>query len=82
MVELIKVLGPMGFILWLVHRVTTHTMPRLAQSYLESEEKARQDFKEMLSHQREAFTEEMHREREVHGQYVERIISALTSMRS
>jgi len=48
MVELVSALGPMGFVFWLVWRTTSHTIPRLAQSFEEAVEKQRQDFKELL----------------------------------
>ncbi len=77
MSELIKVLGPIGFILWLVHRTTTHTVPRLAKESMEAQERARQDFKEMLTHQRETFLSEIQREREVYREHLDRIIETI-----
>lgn len=79
--EAIKVLGPMGFILWLVHRNTTHTIPRLAKDYMDSQDKARQDFKEILVDQRETFIREMQREREVHGQSVDSIVDSIKELK-
>jgi len=81
MYELIKVLGPMGFILWLVHRNTTHTIPKLAKDFKDSQDTARQDFKEVLHDQREIFLQESQREREAHGQYIKQIAAAITSLK-
>ena len=55
MMELLQALGPMGFIFWLVHRTTTHTVPRLAKSFEEGIDKQRIDFKELAKQQHESF---------------------------
>ncbi len=81
-VQLIGDLGALGFILYLVHRTTTHTIPRLADQYLKAEEIARQDFKEILSQQREDFRAELERERQINGQQTERIIDTMRNLGS
>ena len=55
MMELVQVLGPMGFVMWLVHRTTTHTTPKMAKSFEEVIERQRADFKEMLAQQRKDY---------------------------
>ena len=88
MVELVSNLGSLGFILWLAHRLTTQTFPRLAQENNEAQATARKenneaqavtrkDFKESLALQRDDFRREMDREREIHGQQTSRIIDAI-----
>lgn len=52
LMELITALGPMGFVMWLVHRTTTHTIPRLAKSFEDNIRNQRDDFKEMMTQQR------------------------------
>jgi glutathionylspermidine synthase len=82
LVQLIGDLGSLGFILWLVHRTTTHTIPRLAKEFAEATEKLRQDFKEILQAQREDFRRELEREREINGKQTERIIEAIRETRA
>jgi len=88
MVELISSLGTFGFVLWLVHRTTTHTIPRLAAQNADRQETqradfiaalgvTRNDFKESLAEQRNAFQREMEREREVHGNHIDRLVDAI-----
>lgn len=55
MMELVQVLGPMGFVMWLVHRTTTHTTPKMAKSFEEVIERQRADFKDMLAQQRKDY---------------------------
>lgn len=54
-VELIGNLGAMGFIFWLVHRTTTHTIPRLAENFEQASKEQREDFRKILESQREDF---------------------------
>ena len=87
-VELVSSLGTFGFVLWLVHRTTTHTIPRLAADndkrqgiqradFIAAQEQTRDDFREALTETREAFQREMEREREVHGKHIDQLISAI-----
>jgi hypothetical protein len=91
-VDLVSNLGSMGFILYLVHRTTTHTIPRLArenhdvekcqrEDFLRAQEQTRADFREALTEQREAFQREMAREREIHGAHVERLLEEIRRSR-
>lgn len=75
--QLIGDLGSLGFILYLVHRTTTHTIPRLAAEYMESEKRAREDFREILKQQRSDFRTELEREREVNSISTDRIVEAM-----
>lgn len=88
LVELVSSLGTFGFVLWLVHRTTTHTIPRLAAEnaarqetqradFIDAMGVTRDDFKESLAAQREAFQREMEREREVHGKHIDRLVDAI-----
>ena len=54
-VELVGQLGALGFIFWLVHRTTTHTIPRLAKGFEEATKEQRQDFAKMVEAQRQDF---------------------------
>lgn len=76
-VQLVSDLGSLGFILYLVHRTTTHTIPRLAQEYLQAEIRLREDFRAMLQQQRDDFRRELEREREIHGVNVSRLIDEI-----
>jgi hypothetical protein len=76
-IQLIGDLGSLGFILYLVHRTTTHTIPRLADAYIAAEDRLRQDFKEMLRIQRADFTEALERERQILTDQTERICIAI-----
>lgn len=51
-VSLFSDLGAMAFVLYLSHRMTTHTIPRLAEQYSESSRAQRDDFREALAQQR------------------------------
>lgn len=88
MVELVSSLGTFGFVLWLVHRTTTHTIPRLAaenaarqeqqrEDFLGAQNQTRDDFRAALTEQRGDFKQEMEREREVHGGHIDQVISAI-----
>ena len=92
LVELISNLGTFGFVLWLVHRTTTHTIPRLAAEnaarqevqrtdFIAAQVQTRDDFKGALTDQREAFQREMEREREVHGKHIDQVITAIREVR-
>jgi len=80
-ISLIADLGAMGFILYLVHRTTTHTIPRLADSYMQGEAKQRADFKDALRSQREDFLSALEREREVQNGQADRIIDAIREIK-
>lgn len=88
LIELVSNLGTFGFVLWLVHRTTTHTIPRLAAEnaarqevqradFIAAQAQTRDDFREALSEQREAFQREMEREREVHGKHIDQVIATI-----
>ncbi|KKN71051.1 hypothetical protein LCGC14_0424680 [marine sediment metagenome] len=76
-IVLLAELPAFGFVLWLSHRMTTHTIPRLAGDFLRGLEQQRDDFKDALKSQREEFHREMERERQIHGDHVERIVLAI-----
>ncbi|HSC15014.1 MAG TPA: hypothetical protein VLI71_07845 [Gammaproteobacteria bacterium] len=63
--QLISALGPMGFVMWLVHRTTTHTIPRLAKSFEEALDRERADYKAALSEQRGDLLRLVEREHQV-----------------
>jgi len=77
LLQLVGDLGSLGFILWLVHRTTTHTIPRLAKEYMTGEERLREDFKSILNQQREDFMKALERERQILTDQTERIIQAI-----
>ena len=92
LVELVSSLGTFGFVLWLVHRTTTHTIPRLAAEnaarqeiqradFIAAQIQTRDDFREALTEQREVFQREMGREREVHGKHIDQVITAIREVR-
>ena len=81
----------LGMMAWLVRRVFTHTIPRLAQDFretLQSEQKLftnqlteqRDDFKEMLTQQREDFKESMKDERIYLGNKIDRLAEAVETL--
>lgn len=55
--QLVSALGPMGFVMWLVHRTTTHTIPRLAKQFEEATERARQDYVKLRHEEASAMRE-------------------------
>lgn len=59
--ELIKVFGPMGFIMWLMWHTTTRTIPALVENFETSLESQRADFKEINAQQRDDFERMMSR---------------------
>jgi hypothetical protein len=91
-VELMKLFGPMGFIMWLVWRTTNHTIPRLAnafetavgrlqESYIDQSDKQRADFKEVIQQQRSDFREIIEREQEAHAKQTDRLVEAIHGVR-
>jgi hypothetical protein len=92
LVQLISSFGTFGFVLWLVHRTTTVTIPRLAREnaerqteqrsdFLEAQRVSREDFRAALLEQREAFRGELEREREVHGEHMGSLVEAIREAR-
>jgi len=55
--DLIKLLGPMGFIMYLVWKFQHHTIPRLAAENHAAQARQREDFKEILQQQLAKFDE-------------------------
>ncbi len=53
--ELIKVFGPMGFIMWLMWHTTARTIPALVDAFKMSLELQRADFKQINAQQRADF---------------------------
>ncbi len=80
-VELVKLFGPMGFIMWIVWRTTNHTIPRLAKSFEDALDRQRADFKEMIERQRADFKEMIAREQQTHENQTDRIITAIEESR-
>ena len=89
--NVIVVSTALGLMAWLVRRVFTHTIPRLAQDFretLQSEQKLftnqlteqRDDFKEMLTQQREDFKESMKDERIYLGNKIDRLAEAVETL--
>ena len=73
---------------WLVRRVFTHTIPRLAEdfkealkcqqeTFLDQLEKQREDFKSALSEQRGDFRDSIKNEREDLGRKIDRLSNAV-----
>ena len=88
LIELISSLGTFGFVLWLFHRTTTVTIPRMAaenasrqeqqrSDFLDAQRVTREDFRSALLNQRETFQREMEREREVHTRHVDTLVQAI-----
>lgn len=86
-IEIIASLPALGFVMWLVHRFSTHTIPRLAKDnaerqtqqradFLESQRISREDFRAILKDQRDSFCAELERERAFHGERVDALIRA------
>jgi len=67
----------LGFVLWLSHRMTTHTIPRLAGDFREAVKLQRDDFREAMDLQRADFFALLEREREVHQAQIDRLVSAI-----
>lgn len=63
--QLVSALGPMGFVMWLVHRTTTVTIPRLAKSFEEALDRERADYKAALAEQRSDLLRLVDREHDV-----------------
>ncbi len=88
LIALVSDLGSLGFILWMTHRLTTNTIPRLAGQFEVATKEQRKDFKEMLKdqadahqallkEQREMFEERAKREEQLFLQTTERLASAI-----
>jgi len=82
-----------GLVTWLVRRVFTHTIPRLAQDFKESliqqqnmfvDQLAaqREDFKVAMREQREDFKEALVQERDDFGKRLDRLTTAVEKMLS
>lgn len=82
LVSLLGDLGAMGFILYLTHRLTTHTIPRLAEQFETATEKQRQDFKEMLAEQRQDFAAWHQRENAFHEAQTSSLVEAVKDLAS
>lgn len=89
--ELIKLLGPMGFIMWMVWRFQNHTIPRLAEENSRAQERQRSDFKEILGDQitkfdqmqktqMEFFRVILTREQEVHTKQTQEIVDSVKDL--
>ena len=50
--SLVADIGSVGFIVWIAHRLTTHTVPTLARENREALERQRADFRAALADQR------------------------------
>jgi hypothetical protein len=81
LISLVGDLGALGFVFWMAWRLTNHTIPRLAAQFEAATDRQRADFKEMLSTQRDAFSNMMERERQVHGEHIARVIEAIKDLR-
>jgi len=73
-------LGAMGFILWLTHRLTTHTIPRLADTFEASVRQQRADFREALAEQRSDFREWNQREHENHLEQSKALVESMREL--
>lgn len=84
-------LAVLGLVIWVVKRVFSHTIPRLATDFKESLsqqaaafmaqlETQRNDFKEQLAYQRNDFREALREEREQLGKRLDRLSEAVESL--
>lgn len=76
-VSVVSDLGALGFILWMTHRLTTQTIPRLAGQFEIASEKQRQDFRAMLKEQRDMFEARARREEDLFTQSIDRLSAAI-----
>lgn len=81
LVSLLSDLGSMGFILWLTHRLTTETIPRLARQFEVATEKQRMDFKDILAQQRADHLVALERTDRLHEAHVTRIVDAVDRLK-
>lgn len=90
-VTLVTDLGAFGFILWLVHRTFSHTIPRLAstfekgihtmqKAFSEAADKQRADFKEMVQNQRSDFERIIQREQAIHEAQTDKMVKAIEDL--
>ena len=70
-INLFSNLGALTFILWLVWRTTNHTIPRLAKSFEDGLEKARQEYREVLAQQRQDFRDILGEQRDFFADRIE-----------
>lgn len=80
LISLIGDLGAMGFILYLANRLTTHTIPRLANEFEQATDKQRQDFKEALSQQRTDFITMVNREQDYRERDIQKLYEAMKEL--
>jgi len=91
LIESAGFLAVFGLVIWVVKRVFSHTIPRLAQDFKEALtnqqaasmaqlETQRNDFKEQLAYQRNDFREALREEREQLGKRLDRLSSAVESL--
>lgn len=91
LIESAGFLAVFGLVIWVVKRVFSHTIPRLAQDFKEalSNQQAafmaqlevqRNDFKEQLAYQRNDFREALREEREQLGKRLDRLSAAVESL--
>ena len=71
-IELIKLLGPMGFIMYLVWKFQHHTIPRLASENHAAQKQQREDFKDILKQQLQKFDEMQRTQQEFFQRIIER----------
>ena len=90
-VSLVTDLGAFGFILWLIQRTFSHTIPRLAKDFQDavaamqvafekSTDKQREDFREIVLLQRKDFERVLQREQEIHAVQTDKIVQALENL--
>lgn len=77
-INLLSNVPALGFVLWLSHRMTTHTIPRLANEFQAGIKQQREDFREAIKMQRDDFFCLLQRERDAHKEQIDRLIDAIS----
>ncbi len=77
-INLLSNVPALGFVLWLSHRMTTHTIPRLANAFQDGIKQQRDDFREAMRLQRDDFFCLLQRERDAHKDQIDRLIDAIS----
>lgn len=87
-IELSKIFGPMGFLMFMMWRFQNDTIPRLTRESHEAQKRQRQDFRdeaalqrqdfrEMSAQQRADFERMMKREQDLNAENTAKIVDAI-----
>ena len=80
MVDILADLGALGFVMWLVHRTMTHTIPEMAKSFLNAVQSIQATFEEMFKLQRTDFERIVQREQAFHEEQTNKVVQALEDL--